>query len=72
MAHGFASNVLLGLTLLVGFVSGIRGTVAYHQLAVGGLKRNKFALILVFTSPAAKILRQAAAFTRNLKTLSKL
>jgi len=72
VAHGFASNVLLGLILLVGFVSGIRGTVAYHQRAGRDLKRNKFALILVFTSPAAKILRQAAAFTRNLKTLSKL
>jgi len=71
VAHGFASNVLLGLILLVGFVSGIRGTVAYHQLA-GGLKRNKFALILVFTSPAAKILRQTAAFTRRLKKRSNL
>jgi hypothetical protein len=46
--------------------------VAYHQLSGGGLNRSKFALILVFTSPAAKILRQTAAFTRNLKTLSKL
>jgi hypothetical protein len=69
VARGFASNVLLGLILLAGFVSGIRGTIAYHQFAG---KRNKFALTLVFTSPAAKILRQTAAFTRKLKTPSKL
>jgi hypothetical protein len=60
VAHGFASNVLLGLILLPGFISGIRGTLAYHRLAgrTVGLKRSKSSLTLVFTSSVARILRR--------------
>ena len=29
--HGLASNILLGIILLPGFVSGVRGTFAYHR-----------------------------------------
>jgi hypothetical protein len=33
ITHGLASNILLGIVLLAGFVSGVRGTFAYHRLA---------------------------------------
>jgi hypothetical protein len=33
ITHGLASNLLLGLILLAGFISGVRGTFAYHRLA---------------------------------------
>jgi hypothetical protein len=33
ITHSLAANVMLGLILLVGFISGIRGTFTYHRLA---------------------------------------
>jgi hypothetical protein len=57
MTRSVTSNVLLGLILIAPFVSGVRGAFAYHRLARGSLKR-KFSLTLVFTSPAARILRK--------------
>jgi len=72
VTHGFASNVLLGLILLAGFISGIRGIFAYHRFARRtGLKRPNFSLTLVFTSFAARIPRRRwRAFNRKLTTHS--
>jgi hypothetical protein len=60
VAHSFASNVLLGLILQPGFISGIRGTLAYHRLVrrIRGLKSSRFSLTLVFTSSVARMLRR--------------
>jgi hypothetical protein len=33
ITHSLASNLLLGLILLAGFISGVRGTFASHRLA---------------------------------------
>ena len=33
ITHSLASNVALGVILLPGFISGVRGTFAYHRLA---------------------------------------
>ena len=33
ITHVLASNILLGIVLLAGFVSGVRGTFAYYRLA---------------------------------------
>ena len=56
MTHGFASNVLLGLILLPGFINGLRGTFVYHRLAgrVGDVKRGNFSVTLIFKSSATK------------------
>ena len=33
ITHGLVGNIVLGIILLTGFVSGVRGTIAYHRLA---------------------------------------